>query len=521
MAATVIQARTPVTTPTPRTATPATPATTATTRRWYTLAVLCLSLLVIVIDTTIVNVALPTLATHLHASTSSLQWIVDAYTLTFAAVLLLAGALADRYGRHHALRAGLALFGAGSAAAAFTHTATELIAVRALMGLGAAFIMPSTLSVISSVFTVPAERAKAIGIWSAVSGLGVATGPVAGGFLLAHFSWSSVFVVNVPLVALALVAGRWLVPPSKAPAARRLDPLGAVLSVAALTAVTYTLIQAPGAGWLSVTTAIRAVISAIGVAAFIVSQVRSDHPMLPVGFFRDRRFAASSGSVTILFFALAGVMFLTTQVYQFVLGYSPLAAGLRALPSAIALAAVSPLSTRISQRFGLRLVTTLGLLVVTAGLAFYSTAATGDGYGHYVIAMVIMSSGVGLAMAPATTAIMRSVPLPQAGVASAVSDTTRNIGTVLGVAVTGSVSASVFASRMAAAHSPARSLAAVATLTRHAASPAHVAGNVAPAANLLHTASSAFVAGADRGALAAAAITALAAITAFRVLRNR
>lgn len=495
----------------------ATSRVTTSRRRWYTLAVLCLSLLVIVIDTTIVNVALPTLATHLHASTASLQWIVDAYTLTFAALLLLAGALADRYGRHYALRAGLAIFGLGSLSAAFTHTAAELIAARAVMGLGAAFIMPATLSVITSVFTVPRERAKAIGIWSAVSGLGVAIGPVTGGFLLAHFSWSSVFIVNVPLIAVALVAGHWLVPASKAPQGRRLDLLGAALSVAALTGVTYTLIQAPSAGWLSATTGIRALASAALVAVFIIVQVRSTHPILPVGFFRDRRFATASATVTVLFFALAGVLFLTTQVYQFVLGYSPLAAGLRALPSAIALAAVSPLSIRLAQRRGLRFTVMTGLLAVTAGLVIYSTGTAASGYGHYVIALVILSSGVGLAMAPATTAIMHSVPLPQAGVASAVSDTTRNIGTVLGVAVTGSVAASVFAARMAAAHMPARSLSAIATTAGHGASGA--AG--ASAGSLMHTASAAFVAGADRGALVAATITLLAALAALVALRSR
>lgn len=483
----------------------------ASRRRWYTLAVLCLSLLVIVVDTTIVNVALPTLARDLRASTAGLQWIVDAYTLTFAALLLLAGALADRYGRHHALRAGLAIFGLGSLAAALTHSAAGLIAARAVMGLGAAFIMPATLSVISSIFTDPRERAKAIGTWSAVSGLGVAAGPVTGGFLLEHFTWSSVFIVNLPLVAIALVTGQRLVPPSKAPGARRLDLTGAVLSVVALTALTYTLIQAPDAGWLSVTTGIRAALSALLGAAFIISQVRSEHPMLPVGFFRDRRFAVSSATVTMLFFAMAGVLFLTTQVYQLVLGYSPLAAGLRALPSAIALAAVSPVSTRIAERYGLRVTATLGLLVVTGALLFYSTATAADDYGHYVIAMVALSTGVGLAMAPATTAIMHSVPLPQAGIASAVSDTTRNIGTVLGVAVTGSIAASVFSSRMAAAGSPARTLSAA----------AHLAHGTPAAMSVLRTASDAFVAGADRGALIAAAITAITAVIAFRVLRSR
>src|SRR6516162_3745893 len=223
-------------------------------RRWYTLGVLCLSLLIIVVDTTIVNVALPTFARQLNASTSGLQWIVDAYTLTFAALLLLAGAIADRYGRHYALAAGLAVFAAGSLAAAFTQTTSELIAARAVMGVGGAFIMPATLSIITAVFTDHAERTKAIGLWSAVSGLGVAIGPVAGGWLLAHFSWDSIFLVNLPIVAVALVAGHWLVPASRSAGAGRLDLAGAALSVAAFTGLTYTIIEAPSNGWLSART---------------------------------------------------------------------------------------------------------------------------------------------------------------------------------------------------------------------------------------------------------------------------
>ena len=386
------------------------PTTAPTNRRWYTLAVLCLSLLVIVVDTTIVNVALPTLARDLHASASGLQWIVDAYTLAFAAILLLAGALADKYGRHHALRAGLIVFAAASFAAAFTQTTAELIAARAVMGIAAAFIMPSTLSVISNVFTDPHERAKAIGLWSAVSGLGVAIGPVAGGWLLAHFSWSSIFLVNLVPVTIALVAGHWLVPSSKAPQARRIDVAGAVLSVAALTALTYTLIQAPAAGWLSAATGGRAALSIAAIAAFVAAQVRGNHPMMPVGLFANPRFAAASGSVTLLFFALSGIVFLTTQVYQFALGYSPLQAGLRSLPSAAMLAVVSPLAAQIAKRAGVRLPVTLGLAAVAAGLAFYATASASSGYLHYVIALSVLSAGVGLAMAPCTTAVMQAVP---------------------------------------------------------------------------------------------------------------
>lgn len=226
------------------------PVTVPSRRRWFTLAVLCLSLLITVVDSTIVNVALPTLARDLRTGTAGLQWITDAYTLAFAALLLMAGAIADRFGRHRALAAGLAVFAAGSLAAALASTAPALIAARAVMGIGAAFIMPATLSILTSVFTSPAERAKAIGIWSAVSGLGVAIGPVAGGLLLARFGWDSIFLVNLPLTAAALIAGHWLVPDSRSPAARRLDPAGAIVSVAAFTLLTWALIAAPASGWL-------------------------------------------------------------------------------------------------------------------------------------------------------------------------------------------------------------------------------------------------------------------------------
>src|SRR5882724_10720087 len=305
----------------------------AYSRRWWTLGVLCLSLLLIVVDTTIVNVALPTFALDLHANSSGLQWIVDAYTLTFAALLLPAGAIADRYGRHRSLAGGLALFAAGSLAAAFTQTTSELIAARAVMGIGGAFIMPATLSILMAVFADQAERTRAIGLWSAVSGLGVAIGPVAGGWLLTHFSWDSIFLVNLPIVAIALVAGHWLVPASRSAGEGRLVLAGAVLSVAAFTGLTYTIIEAPSHGWLSVQTLL---------AGFVAWEARAAHPMLPLRLFRNPRFTGAGLSITVLFFALSGVVFLSSQIYQFVLGYSPLAAGVRALPSAAALAVMSP-----------------------------------------------------------------------------------------------------------------------------------------------------------------------------------
>ena len=490
---------------------------TAYHRRWYTLGVLCLSLLVIVVDSTIVNVALPTFTRDLNASTSGLQWIVDAYTLTFAALLLLAGAIADRYGRHYALAVGLVIFAVGSLAAAFTGTTAELIAARAVMGVGGAFIMPATLSIITNVFTDHAERTKAIGLWAAVSGLGVAIGPVAGGWLLTHFSWGSIFLVNLPIVAVALVAGYWLVPASRAPQASRLDLTGAALSVAALTALTYTIIEAPNNGWLSATTVGLFAASAVLLAVFAVWEARSDHPMLPLHLCRNPRFSGAALSITVMFFALAGVVFLSTQIYQFVLGYSPLAAGVRALPSAAALAVFSPLGAQIAKRFGELLPVSLGLAAVTGGLALFATATAASGYGHYVLPMVIASAGIGMAMSPATSASMRELPPAMAGVGSAVNDTTRNMGSVLGVAVFGSITASVFASRMAsfagAGHGAAGSVGA-------AAEAAHHAGGTYGAA-LLHAAASAFVTGADHAVIAGAIATAVGVLIAFRTLRTR
>jgi EmrB/QacA subfamily drug resistance transporter len=480
--------------------------------RWYTLVVLCLSLLVIVVDGTIVNVALPTFARDLHAGTTGLQWIVDAYTLTYAALLLLAGALADRYGRQHALSAGLVTFGAGSLAAAFTQTTTELIATRVLMGLGAALIMPATLSILSGVFTDPAERIKAIGLWSAVSGLGVAIGPVAGGVLLAHFSWGSIFLVNLPIVAIALVAGHWLIPASRAPKNGKLDVSGALLSVAAFTALTYAIIEAPVNGWLSGTTLGLFAAAALLFAGFGIRETRASHPVLPLRIFRDRLFTGPAVTLTILFFALTGTVFLTTQIYQFVLGYSPLAAGVRALPSALALAVFSPLGAYISKRAGVRVPVVLGLLLVAGGLVYFATASAASGYGHYVIAMVAVSSGIGLAMSAATSASMGRLPREMAGVGSAVNDTTRNMGSVLGVAVFGSIAASVFASRAASARIGSGSVGAVAEIARHAGG--------AKGANMLHAVASAFVTGADRAVIAGVVAALAGALIAARTLRD-
>ena len=303
-------------------------------RRWWALGVLCLSLLAIVIDNTIVNVALPTLVRELDAGVSELQWVVDAYTLVFAGLLLLAGSLGDRYGRRRTLLAGLAVFAVGSAAAAYAGGVEALIAARAVMGAGAAFIMPATLSLLISVFEDPRERATAIGVWAATAGLGVALGPVVGGLLLDRFWWGSIFIVNLPLCALALVAGPRLLPESRDPAAPRVDWAGAALSGAGLIALVWARHRGAGAGLDVGAGAAARRARAAALTAFVVQQRRAAEPLLDLRLFRDPRFTAASATIMVLFFALFGFLFLSTQYLQFVLGLSPSAAGVRVLPYA-------------------------------------------------------------------------------------------------------------------------------------------------------------------------------------------
>jgi EmrB/QacA subfamily drug resistance transporter len=477
-------------------------------RRWWTLAVLSLSLLVIVVDTTIVNVAIPTFAAQLHAGATALEWIVDAYTLAFAALLLPAGSLGDRYGRHRALAGGMVVFGLSSLGAALATNVTELIVWRTVMGVGAALVMPATMAVLTSVFTNPAERAKAIGIWSAVSGLGVAIGPTAGGWLLAHYSWSSIFIINVPIVAAALIAGWFLVPPSKAPYRQRFDLVGTALAIAAFGVLTYTVIDAGSAGWTSATTLVRAAVSIVLLLAFGLWELRTDHPMVDLALFRNPRFTAAAGAIMVLFFGLGGSTFVLTQIYQFVLGYSPLAAGVRALPMAAALTIAAPLGTRLAARLGIRTTVTAGLVIAAAGLGMAGLANGHTGYLFYMTVSILMSTGIGLTMAPATQSIMTSLPPAKVGIGSAVNNTTRNLGTVLGVAVVGSIAATAYTNTMT-------KVPGVPAPARHSIGAASQIAQQMPGTDLRTIAAHAFVHGAALGSLAAAAVVlAMAAATA-------
>ena len=419
-------------------------------RRWTVLAVLCLALLVVGIDGTIVNVALPTLVRELHASSSELQWIVDAYMIVFAGFLLIAGNTGDRLGRKRCFLIGLAIFGLGSFGCSRASTATELIAFRAVQGFGAAFIMPATLSILTNVFRDPAERAKAIALWAGVSGLGVAIGPLAGGYLLEHFWWGSIFLVNVPLVAVTIAAAVVIVPRSRDPLAPKLDILGTLLSTVGLVALLFGIIEGPAQGWVDPLVIAAFVIGLVLLTAFVLWERITDHPILDVSFFADPRFSAASVAVTLVFFAMFGALFFVSQYLQFVLGYSALKAGAALIPVAAALMVAAPLSARLVARFGTKWIVTIGLVLVAVALLLVRQVTISSGYPLIAVVLVIIGVGIGLSMAPATDSIMGSLPPEKAGVGSAMNDTTREIGGALGVAIMGSITSAIYASTITA-----------------------------------------------------------------------
>lgn len=414
-------------------------------RRWAILAIVSMAVFVTLLDGTIVNIAIPSLAIDLGATTRQLQWIVDSYLLIFTGLLLAAGGIGDKFGRKRLLIIGLVVFGLTSAYAGSVDSANELIVGRALMGIGAALIFPATLAILTNAFHDPTERAKAIGIWAAVSGIAVAAGPITGGWLLEHFWWGSVFFVNVPITIVVSVAAWRLIPESKEADAPRLDVPGVLLSIAAIGALVYTVIEAPEWGWLSTNTAIGAIVTTALIVVFVRWELQADHPMLPVSIFKNLRFSAASGSITAAFFALFGFIFLITQYFQLVRGYSPLQAGVRVLPVAFSIAFASVLAPVVVQRLGTTRVVTGGLLSFAAGLTWVALVVDVDtSYLVIVGQMILLGGGLGFTTAPATESIMGSLSVEKAGIGSAVNDTTRELGGTLGVAIVGSVFSSVY-----------------------------------------------------------------------------
>jgi EmrB/QacA subfamily drug resistance transporter len=491
------------------------------------LTALLLAAFMINLDTTIVNVALPTLVRELHASTVQLEWIVDAYNLMFAAFVLAAGNLGDRIGRKGLLLVGLVVFGAGTFAGGLVNSPGALIAARAVMGVGAALIFPATLSLLTNVFTERGERARAIGLWGASTGVGIALGPIIGGWLLEHFSWSSVFFALVPFAAAAGALVALAVPTSRDPEAPPADRPGLVLSTAAMAALIYTIIEAPNRGWGAGLSIAGFAAAAVLLVAFVAWERRVHDPMLDINLFRNLRFSAASGAVTITFFSLMGFIFVITLYFQFLKGYGPLSTGVRLLPVATLTGITSVLGTRLAVRSGTKLVVTGGMVCLAIGLFWASTASTSTSYLSIAGSMVFIGSGIGLTSAPATESIMGAVSAAKAGVGSAVNDATRITGATLGVAVIGSIYASIYANRLADAL-PAQVPGAIADSAQRSVGTAFgisahlgASGQSSLAGGLHEAASNAFFDGFQASVLVAVAVCLVGAVAAAILIPNQ
>ncbi|MFJ2771753.1 MFS transporter [Streptomyces sp. NPDC087300] len=436
-------------------------------RRWLILIVLCLSTLVLVVDNMVLTVSVPPIAADLGADAQDIQWIIDSYILVFAGLLLTAGSLSDRFGRRRVMVVGLALFGAASLLATVAGSPEQLIAGRVLMGVGGALIMPSTLSILITVFD-DGERRKAIGAWSAVAAVGLVGGPVLGGVLIARFWWGSVFLMNVPIAVVAIIAALVLMPESKGPA-RKADPLGMVLSVIGMTALVWTIIESAEAGLGHLSTRVSLGVAVLALAAFVVWELRTDSPMVPLALFRNRVFSGASFSLVLLTFANGGLMLVLTQYLQFVLGYSPSKTGIAFAPMAVATLVFNGIGAGLGNRIGNRAMTAVGLSVIAAGFGALASLPSDAGFGLLASAMALIGVGGGLAMPAATAALMSAVPAEHAGVGSALNDTVQQAGAALGVAVLGTVLSSTYSGAMpgsapaAASHSVSDALALAAS----------------------------------------------------------
>ncbi|MEV4670203.1 MULTISPECIES: MFS transporter [Actinomadura] len=475
-------------------------------RRRQILGVLCLSLFVVVVDNTILNVAIPSLLRELDATTADVQWVIDAYSLVFAGLLITAGSLGDRHGRRRAMLIGFALFGAGSLLAAFAASPAQLVAMRGLMGAGGALLMPGTLSIMAQVFG-PDERAKAFAIWGATSMVGLAAGPTLGGFLLEHFWWGSVFLVNVPVTVVAVAGLLLLVPESRGPR-RRLDVPGAVLSTAGMAALVWAIISGPAHGWTGARTVGGLAAGIAALALFVLWQHRNPEPMLDLRLLRDRNFAGAATMIALFGFALAGMLFALTQLLQFVLGYGPLKAGLALLPVAVAAAVGNGVGASLESRFGARPALVSGFAAVAAGFGALGLTSADGGYAALAAGLTVLGLGAGLGTPPAYSTLMAAVPPEEAGVGSAVNDAGQELGSALGVAVLGSVVSAAYAAALPDT---------AARAARHSLGEALALGDPALAA----AARDAFAHAVSVASFAAAGAMAAAALFACVVLRPR
>ena len=492
--------------------------------RGVTLAVLSLSVLIINLDGTILNVALPSIVRDLHATSTQLQWVVDAYIIVLAGLLLIAGSLGDHWGRKRVFLIGLLIFGVGSALSAFSTSTGSLIAARAFMGVGGAAVMPSTLSILTNVFREPHDRARAIGLWSGTNGLGLALGPLIGGWLLAHYWWGSVFLINVPIALITGVTALVAIPDSRNADAAAPDIVGAVLSLVGVSSLLWGIIEAPSRGWTS-PLILSAIIGSVVVAAVLVRwELRSSHPLVELAFFRKRRFSVAMGGLALTLFALSGTMFLLTQYLQFSLGYSPFQTGLRITPIALVLIVVASVSTTLARYAGSKVVVVAGMVLIALGLQLLSTVTIHTTYTDALPAFFLLGIGAGLAIAPCTDAVMGSVPNHLAGIGSATNSTALQIGSALGVAVIGSLLNARYQSRvdllLSGRGAPAPVVAVIRSSLGGALAVAQRAGG-AVGAQLALAARQSFLAGLDFAVDIAAAIVAAAALSVAVLLPAR
>ncbi|MFD3740344.1 MFS transporter [Streptomyces sp. NPDC058629] len=408
-------------------------------QRWLILGVICLAQLTVLLDNTVLNVAIPSLTTELDASTADVQWMINAYSLVQSGLLLTAGSSADRYGRKKMLVVGLALFGIGSLAAGLAQSSGQLIAARAGMGVGGALLITTTLAVVVQIFD-DSERVKAIGLWSTVNSLGFAAGPLVGGVVLDHFWWGAIFLINIPVAVIGLVAVVRLVPEFKNPRGERPDLLGALLSTVGMTALVFAIISGPEHGWTSGRVLLMAFFGVTVLAGFVLWELHIPHPMLDMHFFRNQKFIGAVAGAVLVAFGMGGSLFLLTQHLQFVLGYGPLEAGLRTAPMALTVVALNltGLGARLVPRMGTPATIAAGMSCLAAGLAAIAVLGR-DGYTGMLLGLVVMGAGIALAMPAMANAIMSAIPPEKAGVGAGVNGTLAEFGYGLGVAVLGAV----------------------------------------------------------------------------------
>jgi EmrB/QacA subfamily drug resistance transporter len=494
--------------------------------RWIALAFMAISLLVIALDGTVLNLALPSIANDLGSNASQLQWIIDAYVLAIAGLLLTMGYLGDRLGRKPTLTVGLIIFALFSLGAALSNSTEMLVGMRAMMGIGAAIILPATLSILTATFRDPKERAQAIALWAATFSLGMGIGPVVGGWLLDNFHWSSVFYINIPIIAVGIIGGAYFIENSKTDNPRKIDIPGTILSIGGIFALVYAIIQAGQDGWWATNVLYAFGAAAVLLGVFIVWELKSKNAMLPLHFFKNMSFTGANVALTLVAFGLMGSMFFLGQFLQSVQGYSPFEAGVRLLPMAAVSFISTVLSAKIAERIGTKVTVALGIFIAAIGFFYFAQIAAVDvSYAKFALAMCIISLGIGMTMSPATNSVMGSVPVSQSGIGSAMNSTTRQVGAALGVAVLGSILNSTYIARINAVNWPTQLPAQAMEAIRGSIQGAHIVAQQVPlpqlAQMIIDQSNEAFTAGAVDALLVATIVLAVTAVITFIILPSQ